>query len=208
MMMLNMNRSSCASGSGYVPSSSIGFCVANTRNGSSSLYVLPCTVTRCSCIASSSADCVFGGVRLISSASTMFAKIGPGVNTMCRRPVSGSSWMMSVPVMSLGIRSGVNWMRENLRSSTCAIVWIEQRLRESRHADDQAVAAGEQRQQHELDHVLLADDQLVQLGDDLVATGLEPVGERDVVGRFECGSGDRRGHESSGSGAAEGDWAS
>jgi hypothetical protein len=32
--------------------------------------------------------------------------------------------MMSVPVMSLGIKSGVNWMRENLRSSTCAIVWM------------------------------------------------------------------------------------
>ena len=30
MMMWNMNRSSCASGSGYVPSSSIGFCVAKT----------------------------------------------------------------------------------------------------------------------------------------------------------------------------------
>src|SRR4030081_2882819 len=32
--------------------------------------------------------------------------------------------MISVPVMSLGIRSGVNWMRENLRSSTLAIVLI------------------------------------------------------------------------------------
>ena len=31
--------------------------------------------------------------------------------------------MMSVPVMSDGMRSGVNWMRENLRSSTRAIVW-------------------------------------------------------------------------------------
>ena len=40
-------------------------------------YVLPCTVTRCSCMASSSAACVLGGVRLISSASTMFAKTGP-----------------------------------------------------------------------------------------------------------------------------------
>jgi hypothetical protein len=29
---------------------------------------------------------------------------------------------MSVPVMSDGIRSGVNWMRLNLRSSTCASV--------------------------------------------------------------------------------------
>ena len=146
----------------------------------------PARVTRCSCIASSSADCVFGGVRLISSASTMFAKIGPGVNTSRRPPVSGSSWMMSVPVMSLGIRSGVNWMRENLRSSTCAIVLIEQRLRQARHADDQAVAAGEQRQQHVLDHFLLTDDELVQLGDDLVVSGFEAVGERDVVGAIRA----------------------
>ena len=36
MTMLNMKRSSWASGSGYVPSSSIGFCVAKTKNGSSS----------------------------------------------------------------------------------------------------------------------------------------------------------------------------
>ena len=95
---------------------------------------------------------------------------------------------MSVPVMSLGIRSGVNWMRENLRSSTCAIVWMSSVFAKSRHADDQAVAAGEQRQQHELDDVFLPDDELVQLGDDLIVSGLEPVGERDVVGRFERGT--------------------
>src|SRR4051812_42464110 len=75
-------------------------------------------------MASSSADCVLGGVRLISSASTMWLKTGPGTKTRCRRPVAGSSWMMSVPVMSDGIRSGVNWMRENLRSSTWARVWM------------------------------------------------------------------------------------
>src|SRR5580765_6189703 len=124
MTMWNMKRSSWASGSGYVPSSSMGFCVANTKNGSSSVYVRPWIVTRCSCIASRSADCVFGGVRLISSASTMFAKIGPGANTIWRRPLPGSSWMMSVPVMSDGIRSGVNWMRLNRSSSTCASVAI------------------------------------------------------------------------------------
>src|SRR4051812_3986825 len=73
-------------------------------------------------MASSSADCVLGGVRLISSASTMWLKTGPGTKTRCRRPVCGSSWMMSVPVMSEGMRSGVNWMRENLRSSTWARV--------------------------------------------------------------------------------------
>ena len=35
-------------------------------------------MTRCSCIASSSAACVFGGVRLISSASTMLREDRPG----------------------------------------------------------------------------------------------------------------------------------
>jgi hypothetical protein len=35
---------------------------------------------------------------------------------------AGSSSMMSVPVMSLGIRSGVNWMRLNSRPSTWAMV--------------------------------------------------------------------------------------
>ncbi|HXD72694.1 MAG TPA: hypothetical protein VN628_03115 [Vicinamibacterales bacterium] len=52
----------------------------------------------------------------------MLAKIGPGAKTIVRRPVPGSSWMMSVPVMSLGIRSGVNWMRLNFRSRTFASV--------------------------------------------------------------------------------------
>ena len=44
----------------------------------------------------------------------------------------------------------------------------EQRLRQAGHADDQAVAADEQRQQHQLDDVGLADDPLLQLGDDLL----------------------------------------
>ena len=73
-------------------------------------------------MASSSADCVFGGVRLISSASTMLAKIGPGTKVQRRCPVVGSSSMMSVPVMSEGIRSGVNWMRLKTRPSVCAMV--------------------------------------------------------------------------------------
>jgi hypothetical protein len=38
-------------------------------------------VTLISCIASSRADCVFGVARLISSARTTLAKIGPGWNS-------------------------------------------------------------------------------------------------------------------------------
>src|ERR1035437_2262712 len=119
-----MKRSSWASGSEYVPSCSMGFCVASTKNGSGSLYVLPAAVRRCSCIASSSAACVFGGARLISSASTMLANTGPFVNWKVRLPVPWSSSSSSVPVMSLGIRSGVNWMREKDWSSASATVWM------------------------------------------------------------------------------------
>ena len=49
--------------------------------------MLPRTVQERSCMASSSALCVLGGVRLISSASRMFAKIGPCTKVQVRRPV-------------------------------------------------------------------------------------------------------------------------
>ena len=85
---------------------------------------MPPTVTWYSCIASSSAACVFGGVRLISSARMMFAKTGPGMNRMCARAGGASSSMTSVPRMSDGIRSGVNWMRLNFRCTASASVLI------------------------------------------------------------------------------------
>ena len=53
------------------------------------LVVTPPTVTWRSCIASSIAACVFGGVRLISSARITFAKIGPGRNLNSRSLVCG-----------------------------------------------------------------------------------------------------------------------
>jgi hypothetical protein len=67
------------------------------------------------CMASSRAACVLGGVRLTSSASSTLVKTGPGRKRNVRLPVRRSSWMTSVPVMSDGIRSGVNWMRWNWR---------------------------------------------------------------------------------------------
>jgi hypothetical protein len=58
----------------------------------------------------------------------------------------------------------------------------EQRLGEAGHADDQAVAAGEQRHEHLLDDVVLADDELPELADDLLVTGAKLVREGNVVG--------------------------
>ena len=72
-----MKRSICASGSAYVPSDSIGFCVASTRNGLGTGNVWCPIVTWCSCITSSSADCTLAGARLISSASRKLQKTGP-----------------------------------------------------------------------------------------------------------------------------------
>ena len=74
-------RSSCDSGSGYVPWCSTGFCVAITMKGRGRECDRPSIVTWLSFIASSSADCVFGVVRLISSASRKLLKIGPGLNS-------------------------------------------------------------------------------------------------------------------------------
>jgi hypothetical protein len=80
------------------------------------------TVTERSCIASSRADWVLGVARLISSARTIWAKIGPFWKTKLRRPVSWSSLTMLVPMTSAGIRSGVNWIRLNGSESACASV--------------------------------------------------------------------------------------
>ena len=78
-----------------------------TRNGTPTGCEMPSTVTLPSSMTSSSADCVFGLARLISSASTMLAKTGPAWNSN-----APDFWSYTVmPVMSPGSRSGVNWMR-------------------------------------------------------------------------------------------------
>ena len=94
----------------------MGFCVASTRNGGSSTCVVPSIDTWRSCIASSSAACVFGGARLISSARRRFEKTGPGRNSN-----SSPRWFqIDEPVTSVGRRSGVNWTREKRSPVTVA----------------------------------------------------------------------------------------
>ena len=67
-------------------------------------------------IASSSAAWVFGGVRLISSASSSWVNTGPGRNC-----ISAVRWSyMGAPITSDGSMSGVNWMRAKSSPRTCA----------------------------------------------------------------------------------------
>src|SRR5918997_2831818 len=112
-----MKRSTCASGSGYVPSYSTGFCVASTRNGRASSCVCTSTVTRRSCMHSSRPDCVLGDARLTSSTSTTLVKIGPGRNSK-----RSSRWLKTlVPTTSAGSRSAVHCTRANSASIERAI---------------------------------------------------------------------------------------
>ena len=60
-------------------------------------------VTERSCIASSKAACVLGGVLLISSAKIILEKTGPLINLNCL-----FSSKISLPKISEGIKSGVN----------------------------------------------------------------------------------------------------
>jgi hypothetical protein len=57
----------------------------------------------------------------------------------------------------------------------------EQRLGETGHAGDQAVAAGEERHQHFVDHRVLADDDLADLAQDALPAGSDPFGDRGDV---------------------------
>ena len=85
-----------------------------------------------------------------------------------------------MPVMSAGIRSGVNWMRLNVQSMTSAIVRTSIVLPRPGHALEEDVAVGEQAGQRLPDQLALADDDLA----DLALDRGRALGER--LGR-ECG---------------------
>ena len=83
--------------------------------------------------------------------------------------------MMSVPVMSEGIRSGVNWIRLNSRPRVFEIVLHHERLRGAWQSGDEAMAADEERGQNLIEHLFLSDDDLANLAEDSVPYQVEPV---------------------------------
>jgi hypothetical protein len=76
--------------------------------------------------------------------------------------------MMSVPVMSDGIRSGVNWMRLNFRSRTRASVAISSVLARPGTPTIRLLPPTKSGPQHELDDSRSGDNPLLQLVDDLL----------------------------------------
>ena len=146
------NRSSCDSGSGNVPAKSCGFCVAMTKNGSGSGMVCPSSETWPSFIASSSADWVRGLARLISSARSMFAKIGPWRRTNSPVPLVVDAHAEDVARQEVA---------RELDAAQLAADRLGEGAREGGLADardvlDEQVAAGEERDERELHGVLLA----------------------------------------------------
>ena len=111
----------------------------------------------------------------------MFAKIGPGANS--HLPSSGRG------ILADDVGAGDVGRHQVGRELDAVELEVEharhrvdqQRLGQARHADDQAVAADEQRQQDLVDDLVLSDDELLQFFDDPLAAVFHPVGERDVV---------------------------
>ncbi len=120
-------------------------------------------------MASSSADCVFGVARLISSASTIWAMIGPGRNSNSR-----SRWLkIDTPVTSLGSMSGVNWMRRNEQPMDLAIGARQHRLADARHVFDQQMALAQEGDEGHLHFAALAEDDLLDILNHAVRKGTD-----------------------------------
>jgi hypothetical protein len=101
---------------------------------------------------------------------------------------------MSVPVMSIGIRSGVNWMRLNFSDIVSASLLMSKCLRQTRHAHQERMAASKQADAELLDHVTLAHDHFAQLSSQPI------IGTSQFIngGHIVCGQGSSIGLDSGG----------
>ena len=135
-----------------------------TRNGGPSWCVVPSTVTRLSAIASSSAACVRGVVRLISSASTIWAKTGPGRNSNSRRLLIEDRSAGDVGRQQVG--RALNPLE---RAAHAAGERPGQhRLGDAGHVLQQDVPFAEPSDERQNELLPLADDRLLDVGDDLL----------------------------------------
>jgi hypothetical protein len=116
---------------------------------------LPSTLTWRSSIASSSAACVFGGVRLISSASSRFVKTGPvelefgGTGVVDQRAGDVSRHQVRV-----------NCTRLNSNCRAAERVRTSRVLANTGHTLEQDMPAAQERDHETADDGVLADDHL------------------------------------------------
>ena len=120
------------------------------------------TVTVCSCIASSSADWVFGVARLISSASTMLAKTGPASNRKTRSPEGVLGDDVGADDVG-GHQVGRELDAAELEVERLAERPDQQGLAQPRHALEQRVPSSDHADEDAANDLLLADDELGHL---------------------------------------------
>ena len=142
-----------------------------TRNGGSSGMVCPSTVTCRSCIASSSADLRLGRGPVDLVGQEQLGEHRAAAELECAPPAGRSR---KLPVMSLGSRSGVNWIRLNAEVQALGDEPGDERLGEPGIVLDQDVPVGEDAGQDLPEDVDLAHDHLAERGEDV----LTAVGHR------------------------------
>ena len=135
--------------------------------------VTPSTVTCRSAIASSSADCVFGVARLISSTRTTFAKIGPGRNSKLARLLVEDREPGDVGRLEVG--RALDALRDRALDAAGDRA-REHGLRRARHVLEEDVPVAGERGQDELDLVALAVDDRLDVVD-------EAIGDRAALAR-------------------------
>ena len=136
--------------------------MAITKNGSLSRWILPPTVTECSCIASSMADWVLGVARLISSASTICEKIGPGLKL--EDPAAVGQLHDDVGADDVGGHQvGGELDAVEVEVDRLGQGAHQQRLAQPGNAFEQGMTADEQAGQDSVDDLVVADDDLADL---------------------------------------------
>ncbi len=183
-----MKRSSWASGRLYVPSDSIGFCVASTRNGRSSLWLVP--LDRHAILLH---DLQQRGVRLGRRAVDLV-----GQQQLREDRAGPKAKLLRLHVEDRragdvrGHQVGGELDAAELAAQHAAQRAHEERLAQARHALDQHVPAGEQRHQRAQHQLVLADVDLADLGGDAVEQLLESARRRGWSRRRAGGSARQR----------------
>ena len=149
-----MKRSTCASGSGYVPSDSIGFCVASTRNGLGhrEVSVADRHLPLLHHLEQRRLHLRRRAVDLVGEQEVAEDRAELGLELGAVGPVDARADEIRRDEVGRELHA-LERAAEHGRGRL-----DRERLREPGHALDQHVPAGEQADEHPLEHLLLAGD--------------------------------------------------
>ncbi len=181
-----------------MPSSSIGFCVARTKNGCSSGYVRP-----------GGRDVVLlhgfeqRGLRFRRRPVDFVGEDDLCEDRPFHEPQRSVSALLVQYLGSRDIRG--HQIRRELNALERQIQYLgdgldEERLGEAGHAGDQAMPTGEERHQDLVDDGILSDDHLANLGEDALTSVGDAFGDRGNIRLCACRRIERRIHRFSVSG--------